>query len=70
MLVYILHFIEPCSIRMYDSLGSYLAIQYVLFLGTNDKAATAAYLQKWVSIQSVKEQTVPLTEWSYPSVDQ
>ena len=55
---------------MYGLLGSYLAIQYVLFLGTNDKAATAAYLQKWVSIQSVKEQTVPLTEWSYPSVDQ
>ena len=37
--------------------------------GTNDKAATAAYLQRWVSPQSVKEQMVPLTEWSYPSVD-
>jgi len=42
----------------------------VLFLGTNDKAATTAYLQKWVSVQSIKEQTVPLTDWSYPSVDQ
>lgn len=37
--------------------------------GTNDKAATAAYLQRWVSTQSIKEQTVPLTDWSYPSVD-
>lgn len=42
----------------------------LLFLGTNDKPATVAYLQKWVSAQSVKELTVPVTDWSYPSVDQ
>lgn len=60
--------IGSCSTRMHGLVG--IIYMILLFLGTNDKAATAGYLQRWVSIQSVKEQTVPLTEWSYPSVDQ
>ena len=36
--------------------------------GTNDKAGGVAYLLRWVSPQSIKENTIPQTEWSYPNV--
>ena len=39
------------------------------YTGTNDKAGAASFLQRWVSPISIKETTVPYTEWSYPSVD-
>lgn len=37
--------------------------------GTNDKAGSGLYLQKWVSPITIKETLTPCTEWSYPSVD-
>lgn len=37
--------------------------------GTNDKAGAGSYLQRWVSPLSIKETTVPVTQWSYPSID-
>lgn len=36
--------------------------------GTNDKAGSMFYLLRWVSPITIKETTVPLTEWTYPSV--
>jgi len=49
----------------------YLVIFFFLifFLGTNDKAGAPQFVQRWVSPQSIKETTVPYTDWSYPSVD-
>ncbi|KAL5491336.1 hypothetical protein EMCRGX_G016608 [Ephydatia muelleri] len=37
--------------------------------GTNDKAGAAPYLLRWVSPVTIKETFVPITDWSYPSVD-
>ncbi|CAI4221499.1 unnamed protein product [Auanema sp. JU1783] len=37
--------------------------------GTNDKAGGPHYGIKWVSPLTVKETSVPLTEWRYPSMD-
>ena len=34
--------------------------------GTNDKAGSGVYVMKWVSMQSIKESTVPVTSWKYP----
>jgi len=33
--------------------------------GTNDKAGSPYYLQKFVNLQAVKTQFEPLTHWSY-----
>ena len=34
--------------------------------GTNDKAGSAANLMRWLSLRSIKESTVPPTDWTYP----
>ena len=34
--------------------------------GTNDKAGSAANLQRWVSARTIKETFVPATDWRYP----
>ena len=34
--------------------------------GTNDKAGSHLNLLRWVSARTVKESTVPLTNWTYP----
>ena len=36
--------------------------------GTNDKAGSSLNLLRWVSPQTIKENTVPLTCWDYPSM--
>ena len=59
-------YLVTCIAKLHVLRSVYMIL---LLLGTNDKAATAAYLQRWVSTQSIKEQTVPLTDWGYPSVD-
>lgn len=35
--------------------------------GTNDKAGSAAILSRFVSMRSMKEETLPTTEVEYPS---
>lgn len=35
--------------------------------GTNDKAGSALNLYRWVSPRTIKENFVPLQQWSYPS---
>lgn len=37
--------------------------------GTNDKAGGPHYALKWASPQTIKETSVPLKEWRYPSMD-
>jgi 1-pyrroline-5-carboxylate dehydrogenase len=37
--------------------------------GTNDKTGTQYLLQKFVSPLAIKEQYLPLTRWSYPSME-
>ncbi|CAD5211782.1 unnamed protein product [Bursaphelenchus okinawaensis] len=37
--------------------------------GTNDKAGGPHYPLKWASPQTIKETSVPLNEWRYPSMD-
>uniref|UniRef100_A0A914VMQ6 Multifunctional fusion protein n=1 Tax=Plectus sambesii TaxID=2011161 RepID=A0A914VMQ6_9BILA len=37
--------------------------------GTNDKAGSPYYVLKWTSPQTIKETSVPLHEWRYPSMD-
>ncbi|CAD5216037.1 unnamed protein product [Bursaphelenchus xylophilus] len=37
--------------------------------GTNDKAGGPHYPLKWASPQTIKETSVPLREWRYPSMD-
>ncbi len=34
--------------------------------GTNDKAGSPLNLQRWVSYRTIKETTVPATDWRYP----
>lgn len=34
--------------------------------GTNDKAGSSSYVQKWTSVQSIKETFVPLRDIDYP----
>ena len=36
--------------------------------GTNDKSGSAINLMRWTSVRSVKENFIPLTDFSYPSV--
>ena len=35
--------------------------------GTNDKAGGMANLMRWVSMRTVKENLLPITDWKYPS---
>jgi 1-pyrroline-5-carboxylate dehydrogenase len=35
--------------------------------GTNDKAGSQLNLTRWTSVRSIKENFIPLTNWSYPS---
>lgn len=37
--------------------------------GTNDKAGGPHYVLKWSSPLTIKETTVPMREWRYPSMD-
>ncbi|VDO47773.1 unnamed protein product [Haemonchus placei] len=37
--------------------------------GTNDKAGGPHYGLRWTSPLTIKETSVPLTEWRYPSMD-
>lgn len=37
--------------------------------GTNDKAGGPHYILRWTSTQTIKETTVPRTEWRYPHMD-
>jgi 1-pyrroline-5-carboxylate dehydrogenase len=37
--------------------------------GTNDKAGSYLNLLRWCSPRTIKETSVPLKHWSYPSVD-
>lgn len=41
----------------------------VMSTGTNDKTGAMTYMLKWTSPQSIKEYTLPITGWTYPSVD-
>jgi 1-pyrroline-5-carboxylate dehydrogenase len=37
--------------------------------GTNDKAGSAAILSRFVSMRSLKEETLPISKVEYPSND-
>ena len=39
-------------------------------IGTNDKAGSSSYLQRWASPLAIKEAFVPTTDWRYPSMEQ
>jgi len=46
-----------------DELHAYVCV--LCETGTNDKAGSPYYIQKFVSLQAVKTQFDPLTHWSY-----
>jgi 1-pyrroline-5-carboxylate dehydrogenase len=37
--------------------------------GTNDKAGSAAFLHRWVSVRTIKESFLHATGWTYPHME-
>jgi len=43
-----------------------IRIEWFYLTGTNDKAGSPYYILKFANLQSVKTQTEPTNDWSYP----